>query len=84
MMNQPHPPSAEEVNQKLIAQYTEIATLARRHGALPPPVALGVLIELLRLLQAEHAQGKIVGTVAATGSAGCRRGRCGMGSITSF
>ncbi len=28
MMNQPHPPTAEEVNRKLIAQYTEIATLA--------------------------------------------------------
>ena len=28
MMNQPHPPSAEEVNKKLIAQYTEIAALA--------------------------------------------------------
>ena len=28
MMNQPHPPTAEEVNQKLIAQYTEIAALA--------------------------------------------------------
>jgi signal transduction histidine kinase len=27
-MNQPHPPSAEEVNRKLIAQYTEIAALA--------------------------------------------------------
>ncbi len=27
-MNQPHPPTAEEVNQRLIAQYTEIATLA--------------------------------------------------------
>jgi signal transduction histidine kinase len=28
MMNQPHPPSAEEVNRRLIAQYTEIAALA--------------------------------------------------------
>jgi signal transduction histidine kinase len=27
-MNQPHPPSAEEVNKKLVAQYTEIAALA--------------------------------------------------------
>jgi signal transduction histidine kinase len=27
-LNQPHPPSAEEVNRKLIAQYTEIAALA--------------------------------------------------------
>jgi signal transduction histidine kinase len=27
-MNQPHPPSAEEVNKRLVAQYTEIATLA--------------------------------------------------------
>jgi len=27
-MNQPHPPSAEEVNKKLIEQYTEIAALA--------------------------------------------------------
>lgn len=27
-MNLPHPPTAEEVNQKLIAQYTEIAQLA--------------------------------------------------------
>jgi signal transduction histidine kinase len=27
-MNQPHPPSAEEVNQKLVEQYTEIAALA--------------------------------------------------------
>jgi signal transduction histidine kinase len=27
-MNQPHPPSAEEVNRKLVAQYTEIAALA--------------------------------------------------------
>lgn len=27
-MNQPHPPTAEEVNQRLIAQYTEIAALA--------------------------------------------------------
>ena len=28
MMNQPHPPSTEEVNRKLVAQYTEIARLA--------------------------------------------------------
>jgi signal transduction histidine kinase len=28
MNNQPHPPSAEEVNRKLVEQYTEIATLA--------------------------------------------------------
>jgi len=28
MVNQPHPPTAEEVNQRLIAQYTEIAVLA--------------------------------------------------------
>jgi signal transduction histidine kinase len=28
MMNQPHPPTAEEVNRKLVAQYTEIAALA--------------------------------------------------------
>jgi signal transduction histidine kinase len=27
-MNQPHPPSAEEVNRKLVEQYTEIAALA--------------------------------------------------------
>jgi nitrogen fixation/metabolism regulation signal transduction histidine kinase len=27
-LNLPHPPSAEEVNRKLIAQYTEIAALA--------------------------------------------------------
>src|SRR5215813_12473885 len=27
-MNQPHPPSTEEVNRKLVAQYTEIAALA--------------------------------------------------------
>jgi signal transduction histidine kinase len=27
-MNQPHPPSAEEVNKQLVAQYTEIAALA--------------------------------------------------------
>jgi signal transduction histidine kinase len=27
-MNQPHPPTAEEVNQKLVEQYTEIAALA--------------------------------------------------------
>jgi len=28
MMNQPHPPSTEDVNRKLVAQYTEIARLA--------------------------------------------------------
>ncbi len=28
MTNTPHPPTAEEVNQRLVAQYTEIATLA--------------------------------------------------------
>jgi signal transduction histidine kinase len=28
VMNQPHPPTAEEVNQRLVAQYTEIAALA--------------------------------------------------------
>ncbi len=28
MMNQPHPPTAEEVNKRLIEQYTEIAALA--------------------------------------------------------
>ncbi len=28
MINQPHPPSAEEVNRRLVEQYTEIATLA--------------------------------------------------------
>src|SRR5262245_45280460 len=28
MMSQPHPPTAEEVNQRLVAQYTEIAALA--------------------------------------------------------
>ena len=27
-MNQPHPPTDEELNQKLVAQYTEIAALA--------------------------------------------------------
>src|SRR5689334_3913528 len=27
-MNQPHPPTAEEVNQRLVDQYTEIAALA--------------------------------------------------------
>lgn len=43
----------------------EIATLARRHGALPPPVALAVLGELLRLLEAEHARGRVVGAIAA-------------------
>lgn len=48
-MNQPHPPSAEEVNQQLIARYTEIAALAGglAHEIKNPLSTIGLNMELL-------------------------------------
>lgn len=48
-MNQPHPPSAEEVNRKLVAQYKEIATLAGglAHEIKNPLSTIGLNMELL-------------------------------------
>ena len=48
-MNQPHPPSAEEVNRKLVAQYREIATLAGglAHEIKNPLSTIGLNMELL-------------------------------------
>ena len=49
MMNQPHPPSAEEVNKQLVAQYTEIAALAGglAHEIKNPLSTIGLNMELL-------------------------------------
>ncbi|MEX0678138.1 MAG: ATP-binding protein [Pirellulales bacterium] len=49
MMNQPHPPSAEEVNKKLVARYTEIAALAGglAHEIKNPLSTIGLNMELL-------------------------------------
>jgi two-component system, NtrC family, sensor histidine kinase HydH len=49
MINQPHPPSAEEVNQKLVEQYTEIAALAGglAHEIKNPLSTIGLNMELL-------------------------------------
>jgi signal transduction histidine kinase len=48
-MNPPHPPSAEEVNRKLVAQYTEIAALAGglAHEIKNPLSTIGLNMELL-------------------------------------
>jgi len=48
-MNQPHPPSAEEVNRKLVARYTEIAALAGglAHEIKNPLSTIGLNMELL-------------------------------------
>jgi signal transduction histidine kinase len=48
-MNQPHPPSAEEVNRKLVAQYREIAALAGglAHEIKNPLSTIGLNMELL-------------------------------------
>jgi signal transduction histidine kinase len=48
-MNQPHPPSAEEVNRKLVEQYTEIAALAGglAHEIKNPLSTIGLNMELL-------------------------------------
>jgi signal transduction histidine kinase len=48
-MNQSHPPSAEEVNQKLVARYTEIAALAGglAHEIKNPLSTIGLNMELL-------------------------------------
>lgn len=48
-MNQPHPPSAEEVNKKLVEQYTEIAALAGglAHEIKNPLSTIGLNMELL-------------------------------------
>src|SRR5690349_11056768 len=48
-MNQPHPPSAEEVNRKLAAQYREIAALAGglAHEIRNPLSTIGLNMELL-------------------------------------
>lgn len=48
-MTPPHPPTAEEVNQKLIAQYTEIAALAGglAHEIKNPLSTIGLNMELL-------------------------------------
>ncbi len=49
MMNKPHPPTAEEVNRKLVEQYTEIATLAGglAHEIKNPLSTIGLNMELL-------------------------------------
>jgi signal transduction histidine kinase len=48
-MNQPHPPSAEEVNKRLVEQYTEIAQLAGglAHEIKNPLSTIGLNMELL-------------------------------------
>ncbi len=48
-MNQPHPPSAEEVNKRLVEQYTEIAALAGglAHEIKNPLSTIGLNMELL-------------------------------------
>ncbi|HTM53097.1 MAG TPA: ATP-binding protein [Pirellulales bacterium] len=48
-MNQAHPPTAEEVNRRLIAQYTEIAALAGglAHEIKNPLSTIGLNMELL-------------------------------------
>jgi signal transduction histidine kinase len=48
-MNQPHPPSAEEVNRRLVEQYTEIAALAGglAHEIKNPLSTIGLSMELL-------------------------------------
>jgi signal transduction histidine kinase len=48
-MKQPHPPSAEEVNRKLVEQYTEIAQLAGglAHEIKNPLSTIGLNMELL-------------------------------------
>jgi signal transduction histidine kinase len=49
MMNQPRPPSAEEVNKRLVTQYTEIAALAGglAHEIKNPLSTIGLNMELL-------------------------------------
>jgi signal transduction histidine kinase len=48
-MNQPHPPTAEEVNKRLVEQYTEIAALAGglAHEIKNPLSTIGLNMELL-------------------------------------
>jgi signal transduction histidine kinase len=48
-MNQPHPPTAEDVNKKLVEQYTEIAALAGglAHEIKNPLSTIGLNMELL-------------------------------------
>ncbi|HEX3727375.1 MAG TPA: ATP-binding protein [Pirellulales bacterium] len=58
MMNQPHPPSAEEVNRKLVEQYTEIAALA---GALAHEIKnpLSTICLNMELLAEDFAEAQV-------------------------
>ena len=70
-MNQPHPPTAEEVNRKLVAQYTEIATLA---GGLAHEIKnpLSTICLNMELLAEDFAEAE---TPARPPGAGQDRGR---------
>ena len=87
-MNQPHPPSAEEVNRKLIAQYTEIAALAGglAHEIKNPLSTICLNMELLAedFVQAETLRDRRAAAKIAVVQQECQRLQNLLDNFLSF